>query len=80
MEGSYFAPITYSTSGDKRDHQNSSGKWAFEVEVGVSMAESAPFLSDTDCLNASQPTIRERAKSQDWRREGLGPEIEVGAP
>jgi len=43
------------------------------------MAESVPFLSDTDYLNASKPTIPKRAISQEWRREGLGPVIEVGA-
>ena len=43
----------------------------------MSIAESAPFVSDTDCLNATQPTIPKRAKIQRWRREVFGTEIEV---
>jgi len=43
------------------------------------MAESAYSLADTDCMNASQPTIPKWPKNQDWIGDSLGPEIEVGA-
>jgi hypothetical protein len=48
---------------------------AFVFEVAVWIVASAPFLSDTDCWNASQPTIPKRANNQEWRREGFGTEI-----
>ena len=75
MEESYFAPITNSTLGDIRANQIVQESGAFVFEVAVSIVASTPFLSDTDCWNASQPTIPKRAKSQEWRREGLGTEI-----
>ena len=80
MEGSYFAPITNSvTSVDIKGHQNSLGKWGIRGRGKcVDGRERAPFLSDTDCLNSSQPAIRNRATSQVWRRKGFGPEIEIG--
>jgi len=62
-----------------RDQQESSGKWGIRGWGRWLMAESAPFLPDTDCMNASPPTIPKRASSQEWRRECLGPEIKVRA-
>ena len=59
--------------------QKSWGSGAFEVEVAVSVVASAPFLSDTDCWNASQPNISMRARKQEWRRESLGHKIKLGA-
>jgi hypothetical protein len=51
-----------------------------EAEVRVSMAESAPSHSDTETLNASQPTRPKRPKKLRVEREmGVEPEIEVGA-
>jgi hypothetical protein len=55
------------------------GSEAGEVEVSVSMAESAPSLSDAQSLNASQLTSPWRPKSQRRGEECLGLEIEVGA-
>jgi hypothetical protein len=79
VEDRYFAPITKGiTSGDIRIHQNGSGKWGIRPR-GVSMAETAPFLSDTDCLNASQTIIPKWARSHGWRRKVFGPEIEIRA-
>jgi hypothetical protein len=49
MEGRFYVPITNSrTSEGIRDHQNNLGKWGIRRRVGVTMAESAPFLSDRD--------------------------------
>ena len=59
--------------------QKSWGSGAFEVEVAVSVVASAPFLSDTDCWNASQPNIPMRARKQVWRIEGLGHKIKLGS-
>lgn len=41
-----------------------------EVEVRVSMVESAPSHSDTESLNASQPTSRKRPKKLRVERRG----------
>jgi hypothetical protein len=79
MEESYFAPITNSTLGDIRDNQIVQESGAFVFEVAVWIVASAPFLSDTDCWNASQPTIPLRARNQVLRRESLGHRIKIGS-
>jgi hypothetical protein len=77
----YSAPITNRTSGDEITHADMKlqGSEAGEVEVSVSMAESALSLSETQFLNASQLTSPWRPKSQGRGAVGLGLEIEVGA-
>jgi hypothetical protein len=71
--GTLFCSITNSTSGDTRDHPERHGgtkTGVGEVEVGVSMAESGPFRSDTDSLNALKPTSPKRPKKPRVERRG----------
>jgi len=49
------------------------GSAAGEVEVGVSMAERAPSLSDTESLNQSQPTSQKGPKNQQRRARVCDP-------
>jgi len=76
----------------RREHSNSDkgkiryeiiksvrGSGAFVFEVAVSIVASTPFLSDTDCWNASQPNIPLRARNQVLSRESLRHKIKLGA-
>jgi hypothetical protein len=47
------------------------GSGAGEVELDVSMAESAPSLADTDCLNVPHPNSPNRPKEPRFKRRGF---------
>jgi hypothetical protein len=61
------------THTDMLVHESGAG----EIQLGMSMADSAPSLSGTCSLNASQPTGPKRPKNRKRSVECLGPEILV---
>jgi hypothetical protein len=54
------------TQTDMKDQESGAG----EVEVGVLIAESAPYLSDKKSLDTSQPTSPKRPEKLKVKRRG----------